>query len=201
MASKLCDSCQSATATLYCRTNSAFLCVNCDSKIHVASWLLPNPKAVENPDLNSGQCLFQEMDPYLDLDYGHMDPKLEEAQEQNSCGADGVVLVQSKNMQPLLVNDQSFELDFSADATRFRQPLLGPNLLLPRLCNGATPPATLAEFTLDDSGGLDFYAVRTTVRDPDNHKKISHLTALQELSLQLPPPSRRRRPPEPHHPP
>ncbi|CAN6689998.1 unnamed protein product [Malus baccata var. baccata] len=25
------------------------------------------------------------------------------------------------------------------------------------------------------------YAVRTTVRDPDNHKKVSHLTALQEL--------------------
>ncbi|KAM1206293.1 hypothetical protein ACFX2I_015464 [Malus domestica] len=70
MASKLCDSCQSATATLYCRTDSAFLCVNCNSKIHAASWLLPNPKAVENPDLNSGQCLFQEMDPYLDLDYG-----------------------------------------------------------------------------------------------------------------------------------
>ncbi|CAN6582796.1 unnamed protein product [Malus baccata var. baccata] len=220
MASKLCDSCQSATATLFCRADSAFLCVNCDSKIHAAnklasrhprvwlcevceqapahvtckaddaalcvtcdrdihsanplssrhdrvpvtpfydsmnsaadsvpvvksvvnflddrylsdvdgetevsreeaeaaSWLLPNPKAMENPDLNSGQYLFQEMDPYLDLDYGHVDPKLEEAQEQNSCGADGVVPVQSKNMQPLLVNDQSFELDFSAGSKPF----------------------------------------------------------------------------------
>ncbi|KAB2627975.1 zinc finger protein CONSTANS-LIKE 4-like [Pyrus ussuriensis x Pyrus communis] len=220
MASKLCDSCQSAKATLFCRADSAFLCVNCDSKIHAAnklasrhprvwlcevceqapvhvtckaddaalcvtcdrdihsanplsrrhervpvtpfydsvnsaadsvpavksvvnfldnrylsdvdgetevsreeaeaaSWLLPNPKAMENPDLNSGQYLFQEMDPYLDLDYGHVDPKLEEAQEQNSCGADGVVPVRSKNMQPLLVNDQSFELDFSAGSKPF----------------------------------------------------------------------------------
>ncbi|KAM2261172.1 hypothetical protein ACFXTI_042814 [Malus domestica] len=151
MASKLCDSCQSATATLYCRTDSAFLCVNCNSKIHAASWLLPNPKAVEKSRSELGAVLVPGNGSVSGSGLRALDPKLEEAQEQNSCGADGVVLVQSRNMQPLLVNDHSFELDFSADATRFRQPLLGPNLLLPRLCNGATPPATLAEFTLDGS--------------------------------------------------
>ncbi|NP_001280817.1 zinc finger protein CONSTANS-LIKE 4 [Malus domestica] len=220
MALKLCDSCKSATGTLFCRADSAFLCVNCDSKIHAAnklasrharvwlcevceqapahvtckaddaalcvtcdrdihsanplshadervpvtpfydsvnsatdsvpavksavnflndryfsdvdgeiearreeaeaaSWLLPNPKAMENPDLNSGQYLFPEMDPYMDLDYGHVDPKLEDAQEQNSCITDGVVPEQSKNMQPQLVNDHSFEIDFSAASKPF----------------------------------------------------------------------------------
>lgn len=39
MASKLCDSCKSATATLYCRPDSAFLCGACDSKIHGANKL------------------------------------------------------------------------------------------------------------------------------------------------------------------
>ncbi|XP_004501398.1 zinc finger protein CONSTANS-LIKE 4-like [Cicer arietinum] len=39
MASKLCDSCKSATATLYCRPDSAFLCTTCDSKVHAANKL------------------------------------------------------------------------------------------------------------------------------------------------------------------
>lgn len=213
MASKLCDSCKSATATLFCRADSAFLCPNCDSKIHAAnklasrharvwvcevceqapahvtckadaaalcvtcdrdihsanplarrhervpvtpfyesvnsvpavkpngvvnflderyisdvdgdadvsreeaeaaSWLLPNPnhKAVESPDVNTGQYVFSEMDPYLDLDYGPVDPKME-AQEQNSSGTDGVVPVQSKGAQAPLVNDHCFDLDFN----------------------------------------------------------------------------------------
>ncbi|XVF48230.1 hypothetical protein PTKIN_Ptkin03bG0173100 [Pterospermum kingtungense] len=212
MASKLCDSCKSATATLFCRADSAFLCSNCDSKIHAAnklssrharvlvcevceqapayvtckadaaalcvtcdrdihsanplarrhervpltpfydsvdsvpavkpngainfleyrcfsdmdgdtdvsreeveaaSWLLPNPnhKAVESPDVNTGQYVFSEMDPYLDLDYGPVDPKME-AHEQNSSGTDGVVPVQSKSVQPQLVNDHCLDLDF-----------------------------------------------------------------------------------------
>lgn len=216
MASKLCDSCKSATATVFCRADSAFLCVNCDTKIHAAnklasrharvwvcevceqapahvtckadaaalcvtcdrdihsanplarrhervpvtpfydsvdssavkqgnggvvnfldedrylehvdggssdvsreeaeaaSWLLPNPKVA---DLNTGQAqepyVFQDMDPYLDLDYGHVDPKLE-AQEQNSSGTDGVVPVQTRNVNANghLVNDACFDLDF-----------------------------------------------------------------------------------------
>ncbi|CAH8324933.1 unnamed protein product [Eruca vesicaria subsp. sativa] len=39
MASKLCDSCKSATAALYCRPDAAFLCLSCDSKIHAANKL------------------------------------------------------------------------------------------------------------------------------------------------------------------
>ncbi|KAJ1430163.1 CCT domain [Sesbania bispinosa] len=39
MASKLCDSCKSATATLFCRPDSAFLCLPCDAKIHAANKL------------------------------------------------------------------------------------------------------------------------------------------------------------------
>ncbi|XWS70543.1 hypothetical protein CRYUN_Cryun03dG0056400 [Craigia yunnanensis] len=213
MASKLCDSCKSATATLFCRADSAFLCSNCDSKIHAAnklasrharvlvcevceqapahvtckadaaalcvtcdrdihsanplarrhervpvtpfydsvnsvpavkpneavnflderyfsdvdgeadvsreeeeaaSWLLPNPnhKAVEIPDVNTGQYVLSEMDPYLDLDYGHVDLKME-ALVQNSSGTDGVVPVQSKSVQAPLVNDHCFDLDFT----------------------------------------------------------------------------------------
>ncbi|KAK7311924.1 hypothetical protein RJT34_10399 [Clitoria ternatea] len=190
MASKLCDSCKSATATLYCRPDSAFLCAACDSKVHAAnklasrhprvslcevceqapahvtckadaaalclacdrdihsanplasrherlpvvpffeavhsvkasspinfledhrffsdadadvsteeaeaaSWLLPTPKA----DLNTSQYLYSESEPvpYIDLDYGHVDPKAE--QKNSGATADGVVPVQS-NIEP-----------------------------------------------------------------------------------------------------
>ncbi|KAL5559590.1 hypothetical protein UlMin_035801 [Ulmus minor] len=210
MATKLCDSCKSATATLFCRADAAFLCVSCDSNVHAAnklasrharvwlcevceqapahvtckadaaalcvtcdrdihsanplasrhervpvtpiydsvssvnsgksstvnflndryfsdphgdgeasteeaeaaSWLLPNPKAVESPDLNSGQYVFTDMDPYLDLDYGSVDPKME-AQEQNSSGTDGVVPVHSQNNQTSIMNEHCYEMDFS----------------------------------------------------------------------------------------
>ncbi|KAG6585510.1 zinc finger protein CONSTANS-LIKE 4-like [Cucurbita moschata] len=211
MASKLCDSCKVAAATLFCRADSAFLCLGCDSKVHAAnklasrharvwlcevceqapahvtckadaaalcitcdhdihsanplarrhervpvtpfydssnsdnslavkpaaainflddryfsdvntdaaeeaeaaSWLLPNPnpKPIENTDLNSGKLEFLEMDPYLDLDYDRVDPKLE-VREHNSSGADGVVPVQSKGVDLSSVNDRSFGIDF-----------------------------------------------------------------------------------------
>ncbi|KAK6927697.1 B-box-type zinc finger [Dillenia turbinata] len=39
MAAKLCDSCKSATANLFCRADSAFLCTSCDSKVHAANKL------------------------------------------------------------------------------------------------------------------------------------------------------------------
>ncbi|KAK8513488.1 hypothetical protein V6N13_002225 [Hibiscus sabdariffa] len=210
MASKLCDSCKSATATLFCRADSAFLCSNCDSKIHAAnklasrharvwlcevceqapahvtckadaaalcvicdrdihsanplarrhervpvtpvynsvsaikpngavnflderyfsegdgdadvsreeaeaaSWLLPNPnhKVVDSPDVNTGQYVLPEMDPYPDLDYGHGNSKLD-AQEQNSSGTDGVVPVQSKCGRAPSINGPCFDLDFA----------------------------------------------------------------------------------------
>lgn len=38
-AAKLCDSCKSASATVFCRADSAFLCIGCDSKIHAANKL------------------------------------------------------------------------------------------------------------------------------------------------------------------
>lgn len=213
MASKLCDSCKSATATLFCRADSAFLCLGCDSKVHAAnklasrharvwvcevceqapahvtckadaaalcitcdrdihsanplarrherapvtpfydpvhsvgvpsgaainflndryfsdadadadvsreeaeaaSWLLPNPsnpKAVESPDLNSGEYVFPEMEPCLDLDFGPEDPK-EEAQEQNSSGTDGVVPVQRKSAQIPSLNDHYYDMELT----------------------------------------------------------------------------------------
>lgn len=183
MASKLCDSCQSATAALFCRADSAFLCLSCDSKIHAAnklasrharvvvcevcehspahvtckadaaslcltcdrdihsanpvaqkhervpvvafydsapnsippfkrskaaflkgehdvsqeeeeeaaSWLLPNPKVMETPDVNSSQYIFGDVDPYLDVDYrSSANPKFETS-DQNSPASDGVV--------------------------------------------------------------------------------------------------------------
>ncbi|KAL8130023.1 hypothetical protein V2J09_019178 [Rumex salicifolius] len=39
MAAKLCDSCKSATAILFCRADTAFLCAGCDSDIHAANKL------------------------------------------------------------------------------------------------------------------------------------------------------------------
>nr|DAD45656.1 TPA_asm: hypothetical protein HUJ06_003886 [Nelumbo nucifera] len=39
LSAKPCDSCKSASAVLFCRADSAFLCVSCDSKVHGANKL------------------------------------------------------------------------------------------------------------------------------------------------------------------
>ncbi|KNA23165.1 hypothetical protein SOVF_027210 [Spinacia oleracea] len=39
MAAKLCDSCKSATATVFCRADTAYLCISCDAKVHAANKL------------------------------------------------------------------------------------------------------------------------------------------------------------------
>ncbi|XP_057957095.1 zinc finger protein CONSTANS-LIKE 4 [Malania oleifera] len=206
MVGKLCDSCKSATASMFCRADSAFLCGMCDSKVHAANrlacrharvwlcevcehapavvtckadaaalcatcdreihsanplarrhervpvtpffdpavaakppaggagligdpysdldadeaeaaaWILPDLKPGDSPDLNSEQFAF-DMDPYLDLEYGSMDPKY---QVQDSGGADRVVPEQSKNedrtTNSVMVNggraENCFEFDF-----------------------------------------------------------------------------------------
>lgn len=36
---RTCDSCQSAACRVYCRADSAYLCVGCDSCIHAANWV------------------------------------------------------------------------------------------------------------------------------------------------------------------
>nr|UYB94557.1 CO [Juglans mandshurica] len=69
---------------------------------------------MENPDPNTGQYVFPDMDPYLNLDYGPVDPK-SEAQEQNSSGTDRVVPVRSKSVHqpPLMSDHHCFDMDFS----------------------------------------------------------------------------------------
>lgn len=39
LTAKLCDSCKTTSATVFCRADSAFLCLLCDSKIHAANKL------------------------------------------------------------------------------------------------------------------------------------------------------------------
>ncbi|KAK4354845.1 hypothetical protein RND71_027039 [Anisodus tanguticus] len=39
LTAKICDSCKSASATVFCRADSAFLCLGCDCKIHAANKL------------------------------------------------------------------------------------------------------------------------------------------------------------------
>ncbi|KAL5699318.1 hypothetical protein ACHQM5_030239 [Ranunculus cassubicifolius] len=39
LSAKACDSCKSSSALLFCRADSAFLCIGCDSKIHTANKL------------------------------------------------------------------------------------------------------------------------------------------------------------------
>lgn len=206
MASKFCDSCKSSAAALFCRPDSAFLCINCDSKIHAANklasrhirvclcevceqapahvtckadaaslcvtcdrdihsanplssrhervpvtpfydsvssaplkpngavnfldgrdfseidcdaaWLLPNlnQKMEEIPDVNTGQYFFaDEIDPYLDLDFEPVDPKIE-AQDQDyyNSGTDGVVPEKTTScVQAPMVKDYCFDLNFS----------------------------------------------------------------------------------------
>ncbi|WJZ98895.1 hypothetical protein VitviT2T_017386 [Vitis vinifera] len=204
LAAKPCDSCKSAAALLFCRADSAFLCVGCDSKIHganklasrhervwmcevceqapasvtckadaaalcvtcdrdihsanplarrhdrvpvvpfydsaeslvkstaaavgflvpggagdeedseAASWLLPNPKLPEGPEVKSGEVFFSDIDPFLDFDYP--DAKFPHHHHHHCGGNDGVVPVQAKDPSPPVTNhpaDNCFELDFS----------------------------------------------------------------------------------------
>uniref|UniRef100_A0A2P2MHJ5 Zinc finger protein n=1 Tax=Rhizophora mucronata TaxID=61149 RepID=A0A2P2MHJ5_RHIMU len=46
VAAKRCDSCKTAAAALFCRVDSAFLCLNCDSKIHGVNSLLARHERV-----------------------------------------------------------------------------------------------------------------------------------------------------------
>ncbi|KAL0330155.1 UNVERIFIED_CONTAM: Zinc finger protein CONSTANS-LIKE 4 [Sesamum radiatum] len=39
LTAKLCDSCKTASATVFCRADSAFLCLACDAKVHAANKL------------------------------------------------------------------------------------------------------------------------------------------------------------------
>nr|XP_043627769.1 zinc finger protein CONSTANS-LIKE 4-like [Erigeron canadensis] len=39
MAATLCDSCKTTSASLFCRADSAFLCITCDGKVHAANKL------------------------------------------------------------------------------------------------------------------------------------------------------------------
>ncbi|XP_031481623.1 zinc finger protein CONSTANS-LIKE 4-like isoform X1 [Nymphaea colorata] len=78
-----------------------------------ASWLLPNPKVcAQDCELKSGEYFFQDVDPYLDLDYGSsMDHRF----NQNN-GSDSVVPVQNKSTPPASVrtidgSDQCLEND------------------------------------------------------------------------------------------
>lgn len=230
MASKLCDACKSATAALFCRADSAFLCPSCDAKVHAAnklasrharvvvcevceqspahvtcradaaslclscdrdihsanpvaqkhdrvpvvpfydplppnhphhpappppsarsgvggggfvlksedevsreeeeeaaSWLLPNPsRAAESPDVNSAhQFLFggggDDVDPYLDVDYGPVDPKFEVSGDQNSSGtADGVVPVRCEGVvRGPFVGEGGFDLELTGGSKGF----------------------------------------------------------------------------------
>lgn len=188
LTAKLCDSCKAAPATVFCRADSAFLCMACDSKIHAAnklasrhgrvwvcevceqapasvtckadaaalcascdrdihsanplarrheripvvlfydsasaakssqsaaaeefseeeaeaaSWLLPNPnnkldEESGSPEYKSAECLFSDMDPYLDLDLisGEQKPHHMVTHEKKHYSSDGVVPVQNKN--------------------------------------------------------------------------------------------------------
>ncbi|KAE8656646.1 Zinc finger protein CONSTANS-LIKE 4 [Hibiscus syriacus] len=127
----VCEVCEQEPAHVTCKADAAALCVTCDRDIHsanplarrhervpeeaeAASWLLPNPnhKVVDCAEVNTGQYVFPEMDPYLDMDYGHGDSKLE-PQEQTSTGSDGVVPVQNKRVQTPSVNDRCFDVDFT----------------------------------------------------------------------------------------
>ncbi|KAK3019236.1 hypothetical protein RJ639_004680 [Escallonia herrerae] len=193
LSAKLCESCKRASASLFCRADSAFLCVGCDAKVHAAnklasrharvwmcevceqapasvtckadaaalcvtcdrdihsanplalrhervpvvpfydsaaaacdggeehleggggtgseeeeeeaeaaSWLLPNPNpnnppnkiVIDSTEFKSADYLFNDMDPYLDLDVISPDQKAK--QQQHSSGADGVVPVQQQ---------------------------------------------------------------------------------------------------------
>ncbi|XP_077238271.1 zinc finger protein CONSTANS-LIKE 3-like [Tasmannia lanceolata] len=89
----------------------------CCEEAEAESWLLsnPNPKLMEAPELKSGDYIFSDVDPYLDLDYASsMDVRF---QQQNGSGSDSVVPVQNKPYPPPLLSsssDQNYlDMDFS----------------------------------------------------------------------------------------
>ncbi|EEF28695.1 zinc finger protein, putative [Ricinus communis] len=46
VAARRCDSCKTAAAAVFCRADSAFLCLNCDAKIHAANKLVSRHERV-----------------------------------------------------------------------------------------------------------------------------------------------------------
>ncbi|PPD96358.1 hypothetical protein GOBAR_DD06618 [Gossypium barbadense] len=55
------------------------------------------------------------MDQYLDLDYSHVDPKMEtQDQEQNNFGTNGVVPILRNTIQAPMVTDHCYNMDFTS---------------------------------------------------------------------------------------
>ncbi|KAA8521454.1 hypothetical protein F0562_012136 [Nyssa sinensis] len=125
MAAKLCHSCKSATAkaTLFCRADPGFLCRGCDSKVHAANKPASRHARVgkcqvcqQAPASVTSDYLLSYIDPYLDRYIISPDQK---PHQQYSSGTDGIVPVQTKNVQqqplpPSLVDGvPCYDVDFS----------------------------------------------------------------------------------------
>ncbi|KAL2489899.1 CONSTANS-like 4 [Forsythia ovata] len=136
----VCEVCEQAPAAVTCKADAASLCATCDRDIHsanplarrhervpvvpfydsavskssspnntddkyysdeeaeAASWLLPTEDS-ESPEYKSAEYLFNDMDPYLDLDLisGDQKPQLHISDHKKHYSSDGVVPEQNKN--------------------------------------------------------------------------------------------------------
>ncbi|CAI9771684.1 unnamed protein product [Fraxinus pennsylvanica] len=141
----VCEVCEQAPAAVTCKADAAALCATCDRDIHsanplsrrherlpvvpfydctasksssspnntttttndkyfsdeeaeAASWLLPTEDS-ESPEYKSAEYVFNDMDPYLDLDLisGDQKPQLHINNHQKQYSSDGVVPEQNKN--------------------------------------------------------------------------------------------------------
>ncbi|CAI9759543.1 unnamed protein product [Fraxinus pennsylvanica] len=172
----VCEVCEQAPAIVTCKADAAALCATCDRDIHsanplarrherlpvvpfyepsqnnnsnenkcfsedeaeAASWLLPTPHMKggtiedddsESPKYKSGEYLFSDMDPYLDLDLISGDQKKQHRMnDQKHCqySSDGVVPVQNNNdfqqnpfQGPVVHGFPTYEMDYNTGSKPF----------------------------------------------------------------------------------
>ncbi|KAK8697524.1 hypothetical protein V6N13_113669 [Hibiscus sabdariffa] len=126
MAAKTCDTCKSAAAAIFCPSDSAFMCLDCDSRIHSGSnklvslsFLVPTGGNCQTDDaepgswrftkldiektnqVKIGDLFFSEMDRFVDFEYHH------------DAAMDSVVPVQTKTATISVINNEKcLDVDF-----------------------------------------------------------------------------------------
>lgn len=165
MATKLCDSCKSATATLFCRSDSAFLCIVCDSNIHAANKLASRHHRVS-------LCEVCEQAP------AHVTCKADAASLCISCDHDihsANPLARRHERVPLTTfnhnSNQPFFSDAEHDADVTNEEAEAASWLLQTPSHPKGPDLNSSHYSFHeiDNAGIDFVSVDAKTDSPEQH--------------------------------
>ncbi|KAL4304030.1 hypothetical protein GQ457_10G005250 [Hibiscus cannabinus] len=133
MAAKTCHTCKSAAAAIFCRSDSAFMCLDCDSRIHSGSnklvslsflvptggnnchtddaepgsWRFTKLDIEKTNQVKTGDLFFSEMDRFVDFEYRNS------FQQHHDAATDSVVPAQTKTATISVINNEKcLDVDF-----------------------------------------------------------------------------------------